>query len=160
MRARTIAGGVAGIVLLAACGAMAAEEDDSAFGENGFLTMPSTPNVIVVCHGFNCLHRDPVYLTEPYTRSTMMWVNDPGGTMQPYPCEEATETALPRGHVPHFLPGKSPLPGLDANLTDRFGTPYEPRLGGAATTLPEYIAKMKTMPRPAKVMTGGDELGN
>ena len=52
--------------------------------------------------------------------------------MSPYPCEEATETALPRGIVPHFLPGKSPLPGLDQNLTDRFGTPYEPRLGGAA----------------------------
>ncbi len=36
----------------------------------------------------------------------------------------------------------------------------ERRLGGAATTLPEYIAKMKTMPKPAKVMTGGGEGGN
>ena len=103
---------------------------------------------------------DPVMLAEPYIRSTMMWVNDPSMNMAPYPCEEATETALARGAVPHFLPGKSPLPGLDRNLTDRFGTPYEPRLGGAATTYPEYIEKMKTMPRPAKVMTGGGEGGN
>jgi hypothetical protein len=103
---------------------------------------------------------DPVMMTEPYIRSTMMWVNDPGMNMSPYPCEEATETALARGTVPHFLPGRSPLPGLDRNVTDRFGTPYEPRLGGAATMLPEYIEKMKTMPKPAKVMTGGGEGGN
>ena len=103
---------------------------------------------------------DPVMLTEPYIRSTMMWINDPSMNMSPYPCEEATETAIPRGTVPHFLAGKSPLPGLDPNLTDRFGTPYEPRLGGAQTMFPEYIAKMKTMPRPAKVLTGQAEGGN
>jgi hypothetical protein len=77
--------------------------------------------------------------------------------MDPYPCEEATETAIPRGTVPHFLPGKSPLPGLNKDLTDRFGTPYEPRLGGAATMYPEYIVKMKAMPKPAKVDVGGGE---
>ena len=103
---------------------------------------------------------DPVMMTEPYIRSTMMWVLDPALPMSPYPCEEATETALARGHVPHFLPGKSPLPGLDKNLTDRFGTPYEPRLGGAATTYPEYIVKMKAMPKPPKVATGVGEGGN
>jgi hypothetical protein len=91
---------------------------------------------------------DPVYLAEPYIRSTMMWVNDPSAFSVPYPCEEATETAVPRGKVPHFFPGKSPLPGLDPNAADRFGTPYEPRLGGPETMYPEYIAKMKTMRRP------------
>ena len=99
---------------------------------------------------------DPVMMTEPYTRSTMMWVNDPAMNMSPYPCEEATETAIPRGTVPHFLPGASPLPGLDKNVTDRFGTPYEPRLGGAQTMFPEYIAKIRTMPKPAKVVSGGE----
>jgi hypothetical protein len=91
---------------------------------------------------------DPVYLAEPYIRSTMMWVNDPAVFSQPYPCEEATETAVPRGKVPHFLPGKSPLPGLNSGFTDKFGTPYEARLGGRETMYPEYIAKMKTMPHP------------
>ena len=99
---------------------------------------------------------DPVMMTEPYTRSTMMWVNDPAMNMSPYPCEEATETAIPRGTVPHFLPGASPLPGLDKNVTDRFGTPYEPRLGGAQTMFPEYITKIRTMPKPAKVVSGGE----
>ena len=100
---------------------------------------------------------DPVYLSEPYIRTTMMWINDPAMVMNPYPCEEATETAVPRGKTPHFLPGKSPLPGLNAEITDRFGTPYEARLGGAATMFPDYIRKMKTMPRPAKTVTGGAE---
>ena len=103
---------------------------------------------------------DPVMMTEPYARSTMMWVLDPALPMSPYPCEEATETALARGTVAHFLPGKSPLPGLDKDLTDRFGTPYEPRLGGAATMYPEYIVRMKTMPKPPKVTRGGGEGGN
>ena len=48
---------------------------------------------------------DPVYLTEPYIRSTMMWEYDPAMPMWPYPCEDATETAVPRGEVRHFLPG-------------------------------------------------------
>jgi hypothetical protein len=98
---------------------------------------------------------DPYQLTEAYPRSTMMWVNDPSFPLAPYPCEEATETAVPRGHTPHFLPGKSGLPGLNAKLTDRFGTPYEPRLGGAETMYPEYIAKMKTMPKPEQQAGAG-----
>ena len=46
----------------------------------------------------------------------MMWVYDPGLAEAPYPCEEATETAVPRGNTPHFLPGQSPLPGLNPKL--------------------------------------------
>jgi len=91
---------------------------------------------------------DPVYLAEPYIRTTMMWEHDPAMRMWPYPCEEATETAVSRGTVPHFLPGTSRLPGLNPAFADAFGTPYEPRLGGPATMYPEYIARMKTLPRP------------
>jgi hypothetical protein len=98
---------------------------------------------------------DPVYLAVPYIRSTMMWVADPALRMDPYPCEEATETAVPRGKVPHFLPGKSPLPGLNPTITDRFGTPIDARQGGPETMYPEYIAKMKTMPRPAAKAASG-----
>ena len=90
-------------------------------------------------------------------RITMMWIAAPAMVLPPYPCEEATETAVPRGRAPHFLPGQSPLPGLNPNMTDRFGTPYEPRLGGAETMYPEYIAKMKTFPRPATRVTGASE---
>jgi hypothetical protein len=98
---------------------------------------------------------DPVLLAEPYIRTTMMWVNDPALVMAPYPCEEATEVAVPRGTVRHYLPGQSVLPGLNPKTTDRFGTPYEPRLGGPETMYPEYIAKIKTFPRPAPAAPRG-----
>jgi hypothetical protein len=100
---------------------------------------------------------DPIYFTEPYVRSTMMWINDPSLPLQPYPCEEATETAVARGVVPHFLPGESRLPGLNPTLTDRFLTPYRARLGGPDTMYPEYIEQMKAMPRPAAVAVGASE---
>jgi hypothetical protein len=56
---------------------------------------------------------------------------------------------MPRGSTPHFLPGQSRLPGLNPDMADRFGTPFEARLGGPATMYPEYIEKMQSMPRPA-----------
>jgi cyclase len=96
---------------------------------------------------------DPIYQAEPYVRTTMMWAHDPSLVMSPYPCEEATEIAFPRGTVPHYLPGKSVLPSWNPKGVDRFTTPYDARLGGPETTYPEYIATMKAAaaatPRPA-----------
>jgi hypothetical protein len=102
---------------------------------------------------------DPVYLEAPYVRTSLFWVNDPNLVLPPYPCEEATETVVPRGTVPHYLPGKNLLPGQNPQITDGFGTPYEPRLGGADTMYPEYIAKMKTFTRPATTEGGSTERG-
>ncbi len=98
---------------------------------------------------------DPVYLDAPYIRTSLFWVQDPNLVMPPYPCEEATETVVERGTAPHYLPGKNLLPAQDPNVTDRFGTPYEARLGGAETMYPEYIAKMKSFPRPAVTVPAG-----
>lgn len=95
---------------------------------------------------------DPLYLTEPYIRSSMTWVYDPNVPMNPYPCEEATETAVPRGSVAHFLPGRSPLPALDPNVTDVFRTPFEARMGGPDTMYPEYIERLRELPVPAQVI--------
>src|SRR5688572_17493215 len=44
---------------------------------------------------------DPLYLSEPYVRTSLFWVLDPNLEMPPYPCEEATETVVPRGTAPH-----------------------------------------------------------
>jgi len=93
---------------------------------------------------------DPVYFEEPYIRTSLFWINDPNLILPPYPCEEATETVVERGTVPHYLPGQSLLPGQDRDVTDPFGTPYEARLGGAETMYPEYIATMRTFRRPPK----------
>jgi len=76
---------------------------------------------------------DPVMMTEPYMRKHDDVGPRPGASMSRIRARKRPRTALARGTVPHFLPGKSPLPGLNKDLTDRFGTPYEPRLGGAAT---------------------------
>jgi hypothetical protein len=95
---------------------------------------------------------DPVYFEAPYIRTSLFWVTDPNLVLPPYPCEEATETVVERGTIPHYLPGQSLLPGQDPKITDAFGTPYEPRLGGAETMYPEYIAKMRGFPRPPQVL--------
>jgi hypothetical protein len=95
---------------------------------------------------------DPVYFDEPYIRTSLFWVSDPSLVLPPYPCEEATETVVERGTIPHYLPGQNLLPGQDPEMTDAFGTPYEARLGGAETMYPEYIAKMRTFRRPPKVL--------
>lgn len=101
---------------------------------------------------------DPVYFSEPYVRTSLYWLNDPKLVLPPYPCEEATETVVERGTAPAYLPGKSLLPAQNPDLTDAFGTPYDARLGGPATMYPEYINKMKTMPRP-KTTVGIGERG-
>lgn len=95
---------------------------------------------------------DPVYFEEPYVRTSLFWLHDPNLILPPYPCEEATETVVERGTIPHALPGQNLLPGQDPEVTDTFGTPYEARLGGAETMYPEYIAKMRTFRRPPKVL--------
>src|SRR4051812_1640027 len=51
---------------------------------------------------------DPVYLTEPLIRH-MTWVNDPQMVMNPYPCEQATETLVEPGQYPNYMPGKNTL---------------------------------------------------
>jgi hypothetical protein len=102
---------------------------------------------------------DPVYLAEPYIRTSLFWVRDPNLVLPPYPCEEATETVIERGTVPHYLPGKSRLPAQNPNETDQFGTPYEARLGGPETMYPEYIKKMQPFPRPVAKAAGAAERG-
>jgi hypothetical protein len=91
---------------------------------------------------------DPVYMAEPYVRTSLIWALDPNLILPPYPCEEATESVVEHGSVPHYLPGKNLLPAQNRNENDEFGTPYEARLGGPETMYPEYIKKMQPFPRP------------
>jgi len=51
---------------------------------------------------------DPVYLTEPFIRSTDFLL-DPHQQIDPYPCESVTEVPRPKGDVPNFLPGTNPF---------------------------------------------------
>src|ERR1051325_1532851 len=51
-------------------------------------------------------------------------------------------TIISAGKVPSFLPGKN---DILHDFATEYGVPPEAALGGAETTYPEYIKKMKTM---------------
>jgi hypothetical protein len=93
---------------------------------------------------------DPVYLTEPLIR-LMTWVNDPNMVMNPYPCEQATETLVEPGKYPNYMPGKN---ALLTEFAANHGIPPEAINSGSAEAMyPDYIKKMKTMkvlPKPVK----------
>jgi hypothetical protein len=91
---------------------------------------------------------DPVYLTEPLIRSEDFVLNArPAGNWL-WPCEYVDEiVGRPHSDVPNYLPGKSPFAG---DFAYRYGIPVEAANGGAETTYPEYQAKLKTLPKPAK----------
>jgi len=91
---------------------------------------------------------DPVYLTEPLIRSEDFVLNErPAGNWL-WPCEYVDEiVGRPHSDVPNYLPGKSPFAG---DFAYRYGIPVEAANGGAETTYPEYQAKLRTLPKPAK----------
>lgn len=92
--------------------------------------------------------KDPVYLTEPYIKSTTFRL-DPtvaggfGGAWND-PCEPQTEIPRPRGSVPHYLPGQNPAINL-AEFATAYHLPVETARGGAETMYPEY---RKKLPQP------------
>jgi len=91
---------------------------------------------------------DPAYLAEPMVRPAT-WVYDPDLVMNPYPCEQATETLVQPGQFPSYMPGKNPLLSYFAA---KYQIPQEAALGGPETMYPEYIKQLQTMkppPRPA-----------
>jgi len=91
---------------------------------------------------------DPVYLTEPLVRSEDFVLNPrPVGNWL-WPCEYVDEIAdRPHSSVPHYLPGKSPFLG---DFARKFGIPIEAASGGAETTYPEYLTRLRTLPPPPK----------
>jgi hypothetical protein len=87
------------------------------------------------------LINDPVYLTEPFIRTTD-FEYDARQEIAPYPCEAVVEVQRPKGTVPSHLPGKNTFL---AEFPAEHGLPAEPARGGAETMYPEYRLKIKTM---------------
>jgi len=81
---------------------------------------------------------DPVYLTEPFVRSTDYEL-DVHQQVPPYPCEVVREVERAKGVVPNLLPGKNEMV---KEFGVRYGVPYEATRGGAATMYPEYRKKL------------------
>jgi hypothetical protein len=75
---------------------------------------------------------DPVYLTEPFIRSTDFAL-DPHQQIDPYPCESVTEVPRAKGEVPSFLPGTNPF--LQEFAT-KHAIPEQAARGGAETMYP------------------------
>ena len=89
---------------------------------------------------------DPVYLSEPLVRSDDFVFNERAGGNWLWPCEYVDEIAdRPHSAVPHYLPGKNPFL---ADFARKYGIPVEAANGGAETTRPEYIQKLRTLPPP------------
>lgn len=92
---------------------------------------------------------DPVYLTEPFIRTTDFVLNLQQ-QIAPWPCEPVDEVDRPEGYVPNHLPGANPFLN---EFPAKYGIPQEAARGGAETMYPEYRIKMKSMkllPRPKK----------
>jgi hypothetical protein len=90
---------------------------------------------------------DPVYLTEPFVR-TSNWVQDLGGQLPPNYCLPSVEVPHPKGWVAYHLPGKNPWL---TEFASRWGIPLEAARGGGETMYPEYQEKLAKMPAPPKL---------
>jgi hypothetical protein len=91
--------------------------------------------------------QDPVYLTEPFIR-TSNWVQDLGGHLPPNYCLPSVEVEHERGWVAFHLPGKNPWLN---EFGSRWGIPLEATRGGAETMYPEYQERLEKMPAPPKL---------
>jgi hypothetical protein len=96
---------------------------------------------------------DPVYLSEPVVKTNGFMVV-PNGTMEPYPCRAVVEVPRPPGEVPHHTLDEVPP---TREFAMKHGIPDEAAAGGAATALPEFMAKVPSLPRvtPAGDPNGG-----
>jgi len=90
---------------------------------------------------------DPVYLTEPFIRSTDFML-DPHQQIDPYPCETVTEVPRPKGEVPNFLPGTNPF--LQEFAT-KHAIPEKSAKGGAVTMYPNGAGVPAAVSRPIQV---------
>ena len=90
---------------------------------------------------------DPVYLTEPFVRSTD-FVMDLHQVIAPYPCESVEEVTREKGDVPNHLPGTNPYLN---EFAQKHHLPEAAARGGAITMYPEYRLNMKLASNPVTV---------
>ncbi|HUK00670.1 MAG TPA: hypothetical protein VLW26_00165 [Steroidobacteraceae bacterium] len=92
---------------------------------------------------------DPVYFSEPFIR-TVDFIYNAQQQMAPWPCESVDEVDRPPGVVPHHLPGTNAFLN---EFPAKYGIPPQATRDGALTMYPEYVLRLKTLPklpRPVK----------
>jgi cyclase len=86
---------------------------------------------------------DPVYLDEPFIRTTNFVLSLPSNADAWGHCGPAQILdelgGRPKGSVPHYLPGQT---DHIQEFVSKSGVPPEAARGGAATTYPEYVARL------------------
>jgi hypothetical protein len=97
---------------------------------------------------------DPVYLTEPFIRTSDWVQNEQGNMIYPNMCIQGVEIEHEKGWVAYHLPGENPWL---AEWGEQLGIPYDAVRGGAETMYPEYQEKLATMPvtKPQSREKGG-----
>ena len=94
---------------------------------------------------------DPVYLTEPYTRSQEFVLMERGNTNWLYNCEYVMEVPKDKNEVPHYLPGQNPWVG---EFAVKHAMPEPGVRGGAETLLPDWRPGAKPLPARANANGG------
>jgi hypothetical protein len=85
---------------------------------------------------------DPVYLEEPFVRSTDYVLNQ-WAQVEAVSNEVVDEIAgRPEGYVPHYLPGTNVQL---KEFAEYLGVPFEATRGGKESTYPEYQLKLKQL---------------
>ena len=75
---------------------------------------------------------DPVYMEEPYIRTSLFWVLDPDlAASRRIRARRRPKRSSSAAPCRTRCPARASCRGRIPNVTDAFGTPYEPRLGGA-----------------------------
>ena len=83
---------------------------------------------------------DPVYLEEPFVRTTT-FVWNPDLVIGPPIFMEIVDEVTPRpGYVPSY-----PFGTEHTDFAEQFGLPYEATQGGAETLYPEYVQRLQEM---------------
>jgi glyoxylase-like metal-dependent hydrolase (beta-lactamase superfamily II) len=85
---------------------------------------------------------DPVYLTEPFVRTTDYEL-DLRQQVPQYPCGVVQEVDRKKGEVPSFLPGTNPY---TTEFATRHKLPVDATRGGADTMYPDFLARGRTSP--------------
>jgi hypothetical protein len=87
---------------------------------------------------------DPIFLTEPITRTEVFAVETNMSGSWLWPCEASKDevSGKSRDWVPHYLWGENPWLNDASNHT---GVPFEANRGGAETMYPEYQSKLRQL---------------
>ena len=107
----------------------------------------ATMTEFIVRHGNHLTNttivEDPVYLDEPFIRTTNFVLDPTLNVNPPSVMEIVDEVAAPRaGVVPNF-----PMGTINTELAEKSGLPVEATQGGRATIYPEYRVRLQELMR-------------